>query len=110
MSSTALTKLTIAHLRGAVEPFELPFEKGRKLTIIYGENGTGKSTICDALEFLSKGKIGSLDNRGLGSNITRYWSTVSKKPADVSVILDAAGATWEKATQMLAADTDGPIY
>lgn len=93
MSSTALTKLTIAHLRGAVEPFELPFEKGRKLTIIYGENGTGKSTICDALEFLSKGKIGSLDNRGLGTNITRYWSAVNKTSADVSVVLDAAGAT-----------------
>lgn len=86
--SGALTKLTIAHLRGAVESFELPFERGKKLTIIYGENGTGKSTICDALEFLSKGRVGSLDNRGLGKT-TKYWNTISKTPSDISVTLDA---------------------
>ncbi len=91
MISTSLTKLTISHLRGAVGSFELSFEKGKKLTIIYGENGTGKSTICDALEFLGKGKIGSLDNRGLGSKTTRYWSSVNKEPSDISVVLDAAG-------------------
>lgn len=33
-----------------------------------------------------------------GNSVTTHWSS------------DAAGATWEKATQMLAADTDGPIY
>lgn len=92
MSSTTLTKLTIANLRGAVELFELPFEKGKKLTIIYGENGTGKSTICDALEFLCSGKVGSLENRGLGVT-TRYWNSVGKKPADVEVQLESSSAT-----------------
>ncbi|MDQ2997873.1 MAG: AAA family ATPase, partial [Chloroflexota bacterium] len=89
MSSDPLKKLTIAHLRGSVASFELPFERGRKLTVIYGENGTGKSTICDALELLSKGRIGSLDNRGLGKT-NKYWTTVSKKPTDVSVALETA--------------------
>ena len=86
MSNEALKNLVIAHLRGSVESFELPFDKDKKLTIIYGENGTGKSTICDALEFMSKGKVGSLDNRGLGKT-NKYWNTVGKKPDDVSVTL-----------------------
>jgi len=90
VSAPSLTKLTITHLRGSVASFELPFEKSKKLTLVYGENGTGKSTICDALEFLSKGKIGSLDNRGLGRT-DRYWNTVSKNPADVSVTLETVG-------------------
>jgi len=47
----APNKLTIKHLRGSVLPFVLPFESGKKLTVVYGENGSGKSTICDALEF-----------------------------------------------------------
>lgn len=92
MSVPALTKLTITDLRGAVGSFTLPFEKGKKLTVVYGENGTGKSTICDALEMLGKGKIGSLDNRGLGRT-QAYWNTIGKSHADVAVTLEAAGST-----------------
>lgn len=90
MSVTGLKKLTIEHLRGSVAPFALPFEKGKKLTIVYGENGTGKSTICDALEFLGNGKVGSLENRGLGKT-SKYWHSVGMMPTDVAVTLE----TWD---------------
>lgn len=88
MTSISLRKLTIEHLRGSVRPFSLPFEKGKKLTVVYGENGTGKTTICDALEFLGSGKVGSLENRGLGKT-NRYWPSVGKNAADVTVTLEA---------------------
>lgn len=91
MSKNALKRLTIEHLRGAVKPFTLTFEKGKSLTIIYGENGAGKSTICDAFEFLGNGKVGSLDNRGLGKT-NRYWPSVDKAPADVAVTFETASA------------------
>lgn len=87
----ALKQLKIEHLRGSVAPFSLPFEKGKKLTVIYGENGTGKSTICDAFEFLGKGKVGSLENRGLGKT-NRYWHSIGKNASDVSVILETTGS------------------
>ena len=87
MSVPGLKKLTIEHLRGSVVPFVLPFEKNKKLTIVYGENGAGKSTICDAFEFVGKGRVGSLENRGLGKT-NRYWHSVGKKPADVSVTIE----------------------
>ena len=92
MSASRLEKLTIEHLRGSVVPFSLPFEKGKKLTVIYGENATGKSTICDAFEFLGKGRVGSLENRGLGKT-ERYWHSLGKKPADVSVTLQTTSST-----------------
>jgi energy-coupling factor transporter ATP-binding protein EcfA2 len=87
MSAAGLKSLTIEHLRGSVAPFTLPLEKGKKLTVVYGENASGKSTICDAFEFLGKGKVGSLENRGLGKT-NRYWHSVGKKPADVAVTLE----------------------
>lgn len=86
MTHASISALTIEHLRGSVVPFTLPFEKGKKLTIVYGENGTGKSTICDALDLLGNGKVGSLDGRGLGTT-KQYWPSVGKKSADVKVTL-----------------------
>ena len=92
MSNSTLKSLTIEHLRGSVVPFALPFDKNKKLTVIYGENGTGKSTICDAFEFLGKGRVGSLENRGLGKT-GRYWYSVGKTAADVSVTIETHDST-----------------
>lgn len=87
MSAAGLKKLTIEHLRGSVAPFALPLEQGKKLTVVYGENASGKSTICDAFEFLGKGRVGSLENRGLGKT-NKYWHSVGKKLTDVAVTLE----------------------
>lgn len=95
MSAAALARLNIEHLRGSVIPFSLPFEKNKKLSVIYGENGTGKSTICDAFDFIGNGKVGSLENRGLGKT-AKYWQSVGKKAADLSVTLETASADPKK--------------
>jgi hypothetical protein len=97
MSFGPLKSLAIEFLRGSTMPFTVSFEKGKKLTIVYGENGTGKSTICDALEFLGQGKVGSLENRGLGKT-SRYWQSVGKKSADVAVTLENLDSSSCRAT------------
>ncbi len=108
MSTTALTKLSIAHLRGSVIPFALPFEKNKKLSVIYGENGTGKSTICDAFDFIGNGRVGSLENRGLGKT-TKYWQSVGKKPTDVSVTLETASTDPKKPDACQAIANKGEV-
>ena len=55
-----LKSLTLTAFRGSTTTFKLDFEKGKRLTLIYGENGTGKTTICDGLEFLAFEKVGSI--------------------------------------------------
>lgn len=89
-----LHKLEIDALRGATKPFALTFEKGKKITILYGENGSGKSTICDALEFLGKGNVGSLDNRGLGKTGS-FWHSTGRRPDELSVTLSTSSGKWE---------------
>jgi AAA domain len=89
VSKPSLIGLLIENLRGSVTPFNLPFEKNKTLTIIYGENGTGKSTVADAFDLLGNGNVGSLDTRGLG--VTRkYWHSVGKAAADVKVTLETS--------------------
>ena len=88
-----LKALIIEHLRGATAPFSLTFDKGKKLTIVYGENGTGKSTICDAIEFIGKGKVGSLEGKGLGSTTSSYWAAFGKHNGDISVKLESVAGS-----------------
>lgn len=90
MSTQRLTSLTIQNLRGSTETFTLNFHKNKPLTVIYGENGTGKSTICDAFEFLGHGKVGSIEGRGLGKGLPNYWASLGKKSEDISVGLETA--------------------
>jgi hypothetical protein len=84
-----LKKLTITGFRGALKPFSMTFDPSSKLTVVYGENASGKSTICDALELLSRGRVGSLENRGLGTAILRYWPSLGKALADISITLES---------------------
>lgn len=66
--SNPLRKITIAGFRGIPNRFELDFKKGNSLrsAIIYGRNGTGKSTITDACEWFHDGEIRGLKRRGAG--------------------------------------------
>lgn len=87
MTANSLISIQIENLRGSVTPFKLTFEKGKKLTIIYGENGTGKSTVADAFDFLGNGDVGSLKRRGLGAT-QKFWPSVGRTAADVTVTLE----------------------
>lgn len=89
-ASGALNSLEITAFRGSPGTFSLPFEKNRKLTLIYGENGTGKTTICDALEFLALERVSSLDNYGLGKGLHKFWPSAGKALNDITVTLHTA--------------------
>jgi energy-coupling factor transporter ATP-binding protein EcfA2 len=88
-----LASLTLEALRGATQPFELRFESGKKITIVYGENGSGKSTICDALDLLGNDGVSSLTGKGL-STTTKYWHSTNRRSTDIRVTLAAKSETW----------------
>jgi len=87
VSGAALKSLRLTAFRGSSGTFALPFEKGRHLTLVYGENGSGKTTVCDGFEFLAKGEVGSLAEKGMGAGLKKYWHSLGKAPADVEVVL-----------------------
>ena len=51
-----IKSITLNNFRGATRPLSISFDLRKKFTLIYGENGTGKSSIVDALEFLFDNK------------------------------------------------------
>lgn len=92
-ATSPLKSLSITAFRGSSTTFTLPFEKDRKLTLIYGENGTGKTTICDAFEFLAYERVSSLDGYGLGKGLDKYWPSAGKAAANLTVALETGAGT-----------------
>jgi energy-coupling factor transporter ATP-binding protein EcfA2 len=88
-----LESLTLEALRGATKSFELKFEKNKSICIIYGENASGKSTICDALDILANGTLGSLVGRGLSAT-PKYWHSTNRDPTDVQIKLMSSSSNW----------------
>jgi hypothetical protein len=66
--SNPINKITISGFRGIPGTFELDFKKGSSVrsAIIYGRNGTGKSTITDACEWFHAREIRGLKRQGAG--------------------------------------------
>ena len=62
-----IKKITIENFRGLRLPISVDFVKGNKTTsaLIYGRNGTGKSSIVDAWEWLHNFSIANLDREGI---------------------------------------------
>lgn len=88
------TALEFTKLKGATSdsPVVLNFDQKKPIAMIYGENGTGKSTIVDALDFVCNEQIGSFDGVSFGSGKKiRYCPSINANSGDVKVKLVGSG-------------------
>ena len=65
---TPINEIIISGFRGILTPLRLSFVKGKtpRSMVIYGRNGTGKSSITDAWEWFHTEKIIHLAREGAG--------------------------------------------
>ncbi len=89
--------------RGATVPVELAFMTNKPVALIFGENGTGKSTIADAFDFLCNQSYGSLENYSLGEPAKKYVASLDQAPSAVKVTLASGSSTW-----VATLNRDGP--
>ena len=64
-----IRSIQLAWFRGAAEPVAL--EPNGKSMVVYGENGTGKSSFIDAIEYGLKGTIDHLKTEYSGTHQVR---------------------------------------
>ncbi len=103
-----IERLVLKHFRGASVPLVLEFDKQKQLVLIFGENGTGKSAIADAFDFVCNGGYGCLDDRSLAGRKQQHVASIGSGPADVEVSLDAGGQTWKAHLASTGPSTAGP--
>src|SRR5436309_3054049 len=70
--SNRIERIDLDGFRGATTPITILLDPNRPMVVIFGDNGTGKSTILDAIDMVCNGAVGSLSDRSLGANPARY--------------------------------------
>jgi len=87
-------KLSLEAFRGVSGKFDVVFDTKQNLTVLYGENGSGKTTISDAFEFVIDGTAGSLEEKSLDgkTRLTQLVNACCEKAA-LKVSLTVANNT-----------------
>ncbi len=80
-----LHRLELNAFRAATRPFVLEFDAAKKLTMVFGENGTGKSTIADAFTCLCTDGIGSLEDKSGAEK--KFLTSANCSPSDLYIRL-----------------------
>lgn len=74
-------KLVVENYRGASTRLQLDVDTNKPVALVFGENGTGQTTIADALDAVGNSSRESLEQKN--STYTRdHLPTIGKKPAD----------------------------
>ncbi|GAP70573.1 hypothetical protein BA6E_1255 [Bacteroidales bacterium 6E] len=83
-----LKQLKVNAFRGATKPLTIDFDSQKNITMIFGENGNGKSTISDAIDCLCNNSFGSLqDKSSVDKNFIRSLDT-SKSDLSIQLVTD----------------------
>ncbi len=104
-----IDSLTLKAFRGATTETKIEFDKKKIIALIYGENGTGKSTIIDGIDSLCNENCGSLEERSLdGGRKRKHLPSLGKRDADVTVEIKSGGQTWTSSLTSNGPRTSGP--
>lgn len=88
----SILSLQIESFRGAIYPLNIEFDPAKKITMIFGENGNGKSTIADAIIALFTDSIGSLQDK---SSVDRtYLTSLSSNPEKLKLSLKTTSSEY----------------
>lgn len=87
-----MCSITIENLRGIKHKLVLPFVNGKTPTslIIYGKNGTGKSSIVDAWEWMYSNKIQHLAREGSGERDYPHKNIDDNDSSYIEIVFDDA--------------------
>jgi len=95
MAKSTLKQIILTSFRGASLPATIEFDPERNVTMVFGENGTGKSSIVDAFSFVCERRLGSLEERSGAEN--KHIASICGKSGSLRVKLVTTCGPFEAA-------------
>ncbi len=86
MNQNKIQTIKLNSFRGATKTLQIDFDKKKSMVMIFGENGTGKSTIIDAIDFIFNKQCGSLKEKS-STNIKSHLPSLGSTSQDVEVCI-----------------------
>jgi energy-coupling factor transporter ATP-binding protein EcfA2 len=106
--SKPITKIGLNGFRGATTAFELEFDPQKSMTMLFGESGSGKSTILDAVDVVCNGTVGCLGDVSVGQSAGKYLCAIGFSPATLRATIHSGGESWTGALRKNVIDVTGP--
>lgn len=86
-----IRQIKLKKFRGATDETSIEFEAQKRLVVIFGENGTGKTTILDAIDFsCNKNNVVSLGNKSVGNQKYKFLPSFNCSLGDLEVSVETA--------------------
>jgi len=86
MSIKKIKQIKLKKFRGATDETTIEFDCQKHMVVIFGENGTGKTTILDAIDFAcNKCSEISLKNKSVGKQKFKFINSVDSKLNELEV-------------------------
>ena len=93
MPTLKLESIELDGFRGATKPVVLAFDSEHHITMIFGENGCGKSTIVDGFSFVARKEFGSIKDHS--STDDDFVTALGQAAAKTRVLLKTTIGQWE---------------
>lgn len=105
-----LRKLTVKGFRGAKHEINLCLDNPHGLTVLFGENGSGKSSLAESVRVALEGRIGAT-HLGTTGGVHELWGSTDQRSqgvdtATVTLVL-SDGATTDRLTICAVIDSSG---
>jgi len=88
-----IRRIELEKFRGATSSTGIDFDTSKPLVVIFGENGCGKSTIGNAIDFVCNKSKGSL--QFLSSTDHSHFVAIGNDPADLKIRIFRGNDAWE---------------
>jgi energy-coupling factor transporter ATP-binding protein EcfA2 len=89
-----VNKIGLQGFRGATAPIEITLDTTKPVILIFGENGTGKSTIADAFDFVCNCGLGSLEDRSMAGQKKGYVAALGGSSNNPKVALSTSNGNF----------------
>jgi len=89
-----IESIIMEKFKGATNRIVIDFDTSKPVVMIFGENGTGKSTIVDAIDFVYNENFGSIDQRSTTGSKADLLASLGSPANGLKVISKYAGNNW----------------